>query len=223
MGVEARCITVVQNTIDTDGLMQDAAGITVKQLEQLRDDLELDPGPVAIFCGGMYAEKRIDFLLEAANNIRKSISGFQLLLLGAGSESEKVSNFCSRHSWAKYIGPKFGAQRVPYFMLADVLMMPGLAGLVVLDSFALGVPMITTAFPFHSPEIEYIEAGVSGLVTENNMEAYCAGVEAVLRDSDLRGSMRSRCLEMARKYTLQAMVANFADGVKRALDREPLH
>ncbi len=221
-GVEGSRVTVVQNAIDTNGLMRHAAGITPGQLERLRNELKLDRGPVAIFCGAMCAEKRIDFLLQTAEVIRQRNPGFQLILLGAGSEAESVRTFCSRHSWAKYMGPSFGVERVPYFMLADVLMMPGLVGLVVLDSFAIGVPMITTASPFHGPEIEYLETGVSGLITENNLEAYCAGVESVLRNSDLRSSMRSRCIEEARRYTLEAMVSNFADGVKRAMDMEPL-
>jgi len=83
--------------------------------------------------------------------------------------------------------------------------------------------MITTASPFHGPEIEYLEDGVTGLITENNLDAYCAGVEDILRNSDLRHNMRTRCLELARKYTLEAMVSNFANGVKQAMDMEPLH
>lgn len=222
-GVNTGRVTVVQNAINTNGLMREAASVTAGQLERLRQDLSLEPGPIAVFCGAMSVEKRVDFLLDAAIVIRERNPGFQLILMGAGSMSEDAQSFCRQHSWAKFIGPKFGAERVPYFMLADVLMMPGLVGLVVLDSFALGVPMITTASPFHGPEIEYLEDGVTGLITENNLDAYCAGVEDILRNSDLRHNMRTRCLELARKYTLEAMVSNFANGVKQAMDMEPLH
>jgi hypothetical protein len=42
---------------------------------------------------------------------------------------------------------------VPYFILSKLVLMPGLVGLAVLDASALEVPLVTTAVPYHTPEL----------------------------------------------------------------------
>jgi hypothetical protein len=45
----------------------------------------------------------------------------------------------------------------------------------------LETPIITTNYPFHSPEIDYLENGINGLVAENNIEDYSKTVIEVLK------------------------------------------
>ena len=80
-----------------------------------------------------------------------------------------VEGFCSSREWAHYVGPLFGQARVPYFLLADVFLMPGAIGLAVLDCFALQLPMLTTTFRYHGPERAYVIDQVNGIVTKR----YC--------------------------------------------------
>jgi hypothetical protein len=71
--------------------------------------------------------------------------------------------------------------------------MPGLVGLTVLDCAAAGIPIVTTAYPYHSPEIEYLRAGGNGLIVDDSRSvgAYAEAVVSVLQDACLRaGSVK---------------------------------
>ncbi len=96
---------------------------------------------------------------------------------------------------------------------------PGLVGLGILDAFCAGLPLLTTDVPGHSPEIEYLEPGRSGLVTAPNAAAFAAAIDALLVDPGRLAGMRAAAEEASRRYSIEAMAENFAAGVKRCLGR----
>lgn len=98
--------------------------------------------------------------------------------------------------------------------------MPGLVGLVVLDSFALQTPMISTDYPFHSPEIEYLEDKKNGLIVPNNLDTYSSSVAQLLLDEMKLSKLKSGCRAAAAKYNLSQMVDNFTMGIKCCLQSE---
>ncbi len=217
LGFPAERITVVNNAIDTVALIAEAQRVTPSQLVSLRAELGLGAGPIGIFCGAMYPEKRLDFLAQACDRIREHVPSFEVLFLGTGSDAAIVERFAGCRQWAHYVGPHYGTDRVPYFMLSDVFLMPGLVGLAVLDCFALETPLVTTKYPYHSPEIEYLDAGVDGIVSEDSLDAYVSSVVGVLRSEELRNRLKVGCRRKARQYTLDNMVDNFSRGVRNAL------
>jgi L-malate glycosyltransferase len=220
IGFPSDRITVVENAIDTHELMAAATIATPEQLNALRRKLNLDGGPVGIYCGAMYPEKRLEFLTQACDRIRAHVPGFEMLFLGAGADATIVSKFAESRPWVHYIGPCYVTERVPYFLLSDVFLMPGLVGLAVLDCFALGTPLLTTKFPYHSPEIEYLEPGVDGVVSENSLEAYVSAVVEVLQSKDLQQQLKQGCERKSRRYTTANMVERFAQGIENALEAE---
>lgn len=218
LGFPIECITVVDNAIDTLDLMAAAKRVTPQQLDGLRRELGLGGGPVGIYCGAMYPDKRLDFLIQACDRIREHVPCFEMLFLGTGSDVSVVQRFAESRPWAHYVGPRYGADRVPYFMVSDVFLMPGLVGLAVLDCFALETPLLTTDFPYHSPEIEYLEPGVDGIVSENSLDAYVSAVVQVLRSEELQQRLKLGCRQKARRYTTENMVNNFSHGIQNALE-----
>ena len=90
-----------------------------------------------------------------------------MIFVGDGPDGASVRDAASRHEWMHWVGPRFGDERVPYMLLAELSLMPGGVGLGVLDSFALSVPLVTTSVPSQGPEIEYLEDGINGLIVEN--------------------------------------------------------
>ncbi|MGA7521120.1 MAG: glycosyltransferase family 4 protein [Acidobacteriaceae bacterium] len=217
MGFPQDRITVVQNAIDTRRLVHQFEAVDADRVEKLRRELGLAPGPVGLYCGGMYDLKRLPFLIEAGRRLRQRIPSFQMVFLGSGTDAARVKDFAKTASWVRYVGPKFCEERVPYFKLADVLLMPGLVGLAILDSFALQTPMVTTRFPHHSPEIDYLEPDRNGLITEDTLDSFVDGTVRLLQSPDLAATLKHGCREGAQRYTLQAMVSNFHNGISNAL------
>ena len=97
--------------------------------------------------------------------------------------------------------------------------MPGLVGLVVIDAFATGKPLVATAIDYHSPEIEYLRDGDNGLVVTDadDPEAYANAVAGLLEDDTRYGMLVSGCRESRSEYTLEAMLQRFTHGIADAL------
>ena len=218
LGFPIERITVVDNAIDTVELMAAAQRVTPQQLDGLRRELGLGGGPVGIYCGAMYPDKRLDFLIQACERVRERVPSFEMLFLGTGSDAPVVQRFAEGRPWVHYVGPRYGADRVPYFMVSDVFLMPGLVGLAVLDCFALETPLLTTDFPYHSPETEYLEPGVDSIVSENSLDAYVSAVVEVLRSEELQQRLKLGCRQKARRYTTENMVNKFSHGIQNALE-----
>jgi len=219
-GFPADKVTVFQNTIDTRVLLEVKERLTQDSLDVIKKKISLGDGPVGIFCGGMYPEKRIQFLLAACKNIKRYFPAFEMIFLGGGPDAHLVIESSRKNSWIHYIGPCFGEEKVPYFMLADIFLMPGLVGLGVLDSFVFGTPMATTDYPFHSPEIGYIKNGENGIITRNDLQGYVNGIKDILNDKNKLDELKSGCKKSAGEYTLEKMVDRFADGIERCLNYE---
>jgi glycosyltransferase involved in cell wall biosynthesis len=88
MGFPAERITIVQNAIDTRLLREQAAALSEAQVNELRRELGVGAGPVGLYCGGLYREKRLPFMVEAGGEIRKRIPGFEFVVVGAGVDAD---------------------------------------------------------------------------------------------------------------------------------------
>ena len=138
-----------------------------------------------------------------------------MIVVGSGPEENKIKEVAERKSWLKYVGPKFGAELAPYFRCAKALLMPGLVGLVIIDSFVSGVPLFTTDNKIHSPEIAYLLHGENGMMTPYGEDSYSEAVFSYLNSSS--PSLSQGCLKSAAEYTLGKMVENFSSGIQQCL------
>lgn len=210
-------ITVVQNAIETVNLKNYYSGIPEDELHGLRTALGIEGSEVGIYCGGMYKEKRLDFMLEVCYRVKEKVPGFHMIFIGSGVEANKVAEAASSNDWIHYVGSKFGNERVKYFKLASIQLMPGLVGLGILDSFALETPIFTTEFPFHSPEIEYLENNVNGVMTKDDLDEYSRTVIDVLQSGKYLDLIEG-CRTSSRIYTVENMVENFKNGILTCLN-----
>lgn len=217
-GFPDKRITVLNNAVDTSELQQQCQSVTPEEKRALRESLGFGAGPVGVFVGSLYADKRLDFLFEAAEAIRREVPDFHLLIVGEGPERDKVQAWCEVHPWARWVGARFGREKVAYISIAQLFLNPGLVGLGILDSFVCGVPMVTTDCGIHSPEIAYLENGINGMMTTNNQSAYVESCVRLLHDAHLGETLREGCAASAREYTVENMARRFADGIERCLN-----
>lgn len=215
-------VTVVDNAIDTMALRRQYEAVLPEHQSAWRHQLGFTGSRVGVFLGSLYGEKRIDFLLDAASQIRDRIPDFELVIAGAGPESGKVDAFCAANAWARYVGPLVGEQKAQVLALAHVMLNPGLVGLGILDSFVCKVPLVTTDCGLHSPEIAYLENGRNGVMTRNVMTDYVDAVARMLVDGEYRAQLVAGCAASGSRYTIDNMVRKFADGVMGCLSA-PIH
>lgn len=208
-----RC-TVLNNAVDTSELLRQRRDVTPEETRVLRDTLGFGVGPVAVFVGSLYADKRLDFLFAAAEAIRREIPDFHLLILGEGPERDKVAVWCAAHPWARWAGARFGREKVAYVLLAQVMLNPGALGLGIMDAFVCQTPVITTNCGNHGPEISYLANGINGVITADDLNVYADACIWLLSDPPALEVLRAGCDAGAREYTVENMARRFADGIE---------
>lgn len=209
-------ITCVNNSIDVEGLKGDLETVTAEEVNRLRLELGIGSGPVGVFIGSLYEQKRLDFLIGAANELRRRVPGYSLVIVGAGPELDKIRKAAEENAWIHYLGVRKGRDKAVVLKLGDVFMNPGLVGLGIFDAFVSGVPLVTTDCGIHSPEIAYLSTD-NGVMTNNKLEDYVDGCQQVLMDGNLKATLVKGCYRAAEEYTLSRMVDNFTGGVVKAL------
>ena len=216
-GFDRARVTVVQNSIDTTALRAATAAVTQERAAELRAQHGLRPGASALYIGALDTDKRIPFLLDAAARIAARVPSFRLLVAGDGDDARLVRD-AAAGGVVVPVGRADARAKAELAAVSDVMLMPGRVGLGVVDSFVLETPMITTDWPFHAPEFEYLDDGVNGVVVRDDVAAYADAVVALLGDRARRAVLATGCRESAHRYTLDAMVANFRRGVLDCLD-----
>lgn len=210
-------ITVLNNAVDTSELQRQLQSVMVEEKRALRESLGFGAGPVGVYVGSLYVDKKLDFLFSAAEAIRCEVPDFHLLIVGEGPQRDKVQAWCGANPWAHWVGARFGREKAAYVSLAQVMLNPGLVGLGILDSFVCGVPMLTTDCRIHSPEIAYLENGINGVMTVDDLKPYVEACVHLLRDAQALEALRDGCKASAQEYTVENMARRFADGVADAI------
>lgn len=208
--------TVLNNTIDTAALRAELSTISDNDVLEFSRHHDLR-GKTALYLGGIDSYKRIPFLLESAVMSHELCSDFRLLIAGNGSDRPIVEQFVARNSWASYLGTVHGHDKALALRAAQAVAIPGAIGLVALDSMVAGTPIVTTDFPYHGPEFDYLADGITAAVTPDSVASYAAGLVAFLDELQRQKEMSDRCRIAAQEFTIERMVVSFLAGVKSAL------
>jgi glycosyltransferase involved in cell wall biosynthesis len=220
MGFPESRVTIVQNTIDTNQLINELEKLKPEQMDQVRQEIGVIGEHIGLFVGGMYLEKRLAFLLDSLIFIREQIPDFEMIFIGSGTDAVLIKDMAKKHPWVHYLGPKFNNEKVPYFALSHLFLMPGLVGLAIIDCLATALPLITTKNSLHSPEIAYLRTGENGVIVDSNDDPkiYAQAVIDLLKNEDERLRLIEGCKASRSKYTIENMAVNFANGIQLALD-----
>ena len=211
-------ITVLDNAIDNECFIADLADISSDDISRVRNELDLSvSGTLGLFCGSLYPDKKLDFMIKAAEIIHAWLPDFRLVVIGDGPSAVELNKLINGKPWVHWVGVRKGIEKAAYFKLADVVLNPGLVGLHVLDSFCAGAPMFTTDNARHSPEIAYLQHGVNGFVLPDDAAIYAEAVVGILQNRSRYDVTREAALGSAMKYTLDHMVSNFAEGIESCL------
>lgn len=219
LGFPTDKISVVRNSVDLGELIEEQRRLDNRELEKLKESLGITGANIAVYCGGMYAEKKIKFLLDACKQLKAIVPDYHVIFIGSGPDEHLVTTFCEHNTWAHYVGAISGIERVKYFSLGKLLLMPGAVGLAILDSFALNLPLITTNILTHGPEIDYLESEVNGLMVEHNVQVYAHSVSELLMYDEKLKVLVNGCNKSKGLYSIENMAQNFANGVLNLLGK----
>ncbi|MGB6460262.1 MAG: glycosyltransferase family 4 protein [Candidatus Acidiferrum sp.] len=217
-GVPLSKITAVQNSIDTRRTQACVRNLRAEEKTALRCSFGISAGaPIGIYVGMLHQVKCIPFLIQAGEQIRRSIPEFHLLVVGGGPDEDEIRRSAAHLPWVRFVGPKFGDAKARLLAIADVFLLPGRAGLAVLDAFAAGLPLVATKLPIHGPEMEYALEGFNGLITPPDAVSYAEAIAALLSNPRALQILREGAALSAEKYSIEAMVEKFEQGIVQYL------
>jgi len=223
IGVPPDKITAVDNAIDTKGFRDLLESVEPGEIFEKRRELGIGEGDrVGLYCGSLYREKKIPYLINAAKHIGAIEPRFHLLIVGSGIEADVVRRAGEANPRIHFTGPLFGRDKAICFRMAEIFLHPGAMGLGILDSFAAGLPSVTGSEARHGPEIDYLENGVNGLMVSGNEEVFAKAVVDLMRDPARMASMRQGAGDSAARYTVENMVEKMSRGILACLESKNL-
>lgn len=118
---------------------------------------------ILLFLSRISPTKGLDMLIEAINSIKDEFSNWQLIIAGNDEfnhkkEIEKLIKQFNLESSIKIIGPQFNQEKNDAFEAAELFILPSYSEgspMVILDSLAAGVPVITTKASTWNDLMEY--------------------------------------------------------------------
>ena len=95
---------------------------------------------MVLFVGRLQARKRVDSLLKACAQLEPKP---RLVIVGDGPERSGLESLAREiYPSAEFIGARHGAELKPYFMEADLFVLPGTGGLAIQEAMGYGLPVI---------------------------------------------------------------------------------
>jgi len=213
-------ITVVQNSIDTSSLAREIASLSEAEIAKFTSDHDLR-GKTALFIGALDESKRLDFLLASAMIAKEGDRDFRLLVAGDGPQRGEIARWAGRFDWLGFLGPIRGREKALAMRSSQVLAIPGRVGLVAVDSFAAGLPIVTTTWPWHAPEFEYLRSSDNAVITTDSVRDYASGLNTTLGNPAMLHRLSSACLQDRASFTVEAMADKFLVGISLALEAGP--
>lgn len=211
-------ITVLDNAIDNAAFRAELEAVTDADLVALRRRIGAgETAPVGLFCGSLYADKRLDYLVAAAARIHAAMPAFRLAIIGDGPARDELGRLIDGKPWIHATGALHGRDKAAWFRCASVMLNPGSVGLSILDAFSASLPLVTTREARHGPEIAYLEDGRNGLMVGGDATGYASAVVDLLRRPAYRSTMGQAACDDSRRYTLDAMAERFVTGIESCL------
>jgi glycosyltransferase involved in cell wall biosynthesis len=179
--------------------------------------------PVLAFVGSLEYEKRVDFAIEAAILLSAKNSNLILLIYGSGKLEYFVRQRYRDYPWIKFMGKADSEDYAEISKRALLLLNPGRVGLIAVDSMAIGVPIVTTDFGLHAPEIEYLELGHSYFMSQDSLSAYVELLQELIESPSKIVSARKLLIQRSNDFGTDKMAFRFHVGVKQCLGLKENH
>ncbi|WZH38934.1 MAG: glycosyltransferase [Microbacterium enclense] len=200
-------VVAIGNSTDSASLRQ--AYTSLGAQERFDVHVKWPRAPRALFVGGLDAAKRIDFLVDAAIWARRKDPTFSLIVVGQG----ELQDALARAGQAiEHIPAARGAELARLGHVVQAVWMPGRVGLVAVDALALGLPVFTTSYRYHAPEMEFLRDG-ERVTLPDDPRAYAEKALSLMAEQPVTGRpLRSDI------PSIESVATNFSEVVVGVLE-----
>jgi glycosyltransferase involved in cell wall biosynthesis len=215
-GIDRAKITTVMNSVDVDPLLASVDELTDEEVDEFANRHGLIPGKTFAYLGGLDSSKRVDLLADALDLMWARDPQVKVLVGGRGTDESLLASHIAREQ-VIHLGYAGTEEKAMMSRVAESILNPGRVGLLAVEALALGLPVLTTDWPFNAPEFEYLDNGKSVFTSKPDSESFA---KLVLESTSPQKESRSGGIRRGWSYpTIDDMVDNFASGIRSMVDR----
>jgi glycosyltransferase involved in cell wall biosynthesis len=206
--------------MDVAKLQEIESQIPLDELAELSSTIAPRGESVLLFVGRLQRVKRLDIIIDAVALMNSGGHTVSLVVIGDGPERDRLQEHARSMPTVRFMGAIYDERALaPFFLAADLLVIPGRIGLTCVHSFAYGLPVVTGsdgAGP-QTPEYEYVQDGHNGaIVSAMSAQAYADVVAGILEDENRLDALRMGARLSAEQLALDRMVEGVMDAVRFA-------
>ncbi len=220
MILKVKNIHVIPFSFDVESIQKNIKNINVDNKQK-----------IITYLGRLEKEKGVEILLYAIPIIKEKIPNIKLNILGPLSSGDQGSYFKMLKNLTiklgiknnvSFLGPVFGNEKYKLLAKSSVFINPSICsdetfGVVNIESFICGVPVVCPNYPFFR---EAILDGKNGYLVDFNWinekqnldpNQIADKVLRILKDDNLRLKMGKNALKIGKKYDYKKILPNLID------------
>lgn len=162
--------------------------------------------PLVVSVGRLMPSKGFDALIRITAEVRDSVPGLELVIVGDGYERDRLEQLVSdleATGWVHLVGRLSDDELLALYRRAWVVASASIAegwGMTLTEAAACGTPAVATRIAGH---LDSVSEDESGLLADSDRE-FVAKLRAVLTDHDLRVRLSEGARKHADRYTWDA-------------------
>lgn len=204
-----RRIVVLRNTIDTEREAEFRAIVAAESIEIAFQELRVRPRSVKLlYFGRLLPAKCVDLLIEYAERSARAGRDIDIIVFGEGPEEGRLRRLSSHLSNVVFHSHN-DLLLARALRVSIAVVIPGFLGLAINHSFAHGVPVLSRLGQPHSPEVEYLEDGINGMLLPEAPAAFFAALDAFVDNQDQQRRLSEGAERAALQIDMDYMVASF--------------
>ena len=170
--------------------------------------------PCLLFVGRLQERKRLDLLIQACSRLPAKLQP-RLLIVGDGPGRESLQKLAERnYPSTQFVGAVHGSNLEPYFLAADLFVLPGTGGLAIQQAMGWSLPIITAQGDGTQQDLVRQENGWQ--IPPGDFPALLATLHKALSDIP---RLRTMGLESYRivseEINLESMVSSFISALNK--------
>jgi len=180
-------------------------------------------GPRVVYVGRLEPYKRVDVLLAAVARLREAFADIELDVIGRGSDQDRLERIASELGLSdrtRFRGFVEDAERDRLLGAARVCVCPSTKegwGLTVIESNALGTPVVATDAPGLRDSV--LDGKTGFLAAEGDVNGFARRIAQILRDDVLADELSSAALAWSRRFDWDRAADEMAASLIEASNR----
>jgi len=210
-------IRVLRNTIDTEKEIRLSALAGAGSIAECCRELGVRTDSIKLlYFGRLIPAKCIDILINYARRCINLNRDVDVIIFGRGSEESSLRNLAKGLSNVTFHEHE-DIKLARALRISAAVVVPGFLGLAVTHGFAHGVPTLTRQGQLHSPEIEYLEDNVNGLILPETPEAFYRALDSFVDDREFQKRLSEGAKQSAKSLGMNYMAQTFDALVRECL------